>query len=49
MVIDALTAPVLTKTFIAAMKRINPKPFRHLVNYASPSRSRARQLLFPAD
>ena len=32
MVIDALTAPVLTKAFIAAMKRINPKPFRHLVN-----------------
>ena len=32
MVIDALTAPVLTKAFIAAMKKVNPKPFRHLVN-----------------
>ncbi len=32
MVIDALTAPMHAKAFIAAIRRVTDKPFRHLVN-----------------
>src|SRR5215467_13640926 len=32
MVIDALTAPMHTRAFVAAMRNVSDKPFRHLLN-----------------
>src|SRR5262245_47812309 len=32
MVIDALAAPMHTRAFVTAMRRVSDKPFRHLLN-----------------
>jgi Metallo-beta-lactamase superfamily len=41
---------VLTKAFIAAMKKINPKPFRHLVNtHHHPDHMRGNCFFLPIE